>query len=79
MVEVDRPNAIVNVIKKAEDEDDDTIVRCYETDGVATATTISLPLWSRVIDTRFDPCEIKTFRIPADATLPVVETDLIEW
>jgi len=77
-IHLDKQNVIVSVVKKAEDNDD-TIVRCYETDGVATAATIRLPLWERVIEARFAPCEIKTFRVPADPALPVTETDLIEW
>jgi alpha-mannosidase len=74
---VDVPNVVVGVVKQAEDADD-LIVRCYETDRVATLATIRLPVWDRCIVAHFAPCEIKTFRVPRDATLPVMETDLLE-
>jgi len=77
-VHVDKHNVLVSVIKRAEDSDD-TIVRCYETDGAATAATIRLTAWNKVVEARFAPCEIKTFRVPADPALSVVETNLIEW
>jgi alpha-mannosidase len=75
---VDQANVVVSAIKQAEDNDD-TIIRCYETDQVATNATIHLPAWDRVIQASFAPCEIKTFRIPRDAALPVSETNLLEW
>ena len=68
----------MSAIKKAEDNDD-IIVRCYETEKVATTATIRLPLWHRVITAHFAPCEIKTFRVPPDVALPVTETNLLEW
>jgi alpha-mannosidase len=70
-------NIAVSVVKQAEDSDD-LIVRCYETSQLATAAEISLPKWNRVIRAPFGPCEIKTFRVPKNATLPVVETNLLE-
>ena len=75
---VDRDNIIVSVIKKAED-DDSMIIRCYESSGAPTEAAIRLPEWNRVIEARFGPCEIKTFRIPKDGAQPIVETDLLEW
>lgn len=71
-------NIVVSVIKQAEDNDD-LVIRCYETNKVATRALIRLPHWNRVIAAEFSPCEIKTFRIPVDGGLPVVETNLIEW
>jgi len=41
--------------------------------------TICLPRWNRAIQAQFGLCEIKTFRVPRDNTLPVVETNLLEW
>jgi alpha-mannosidase len=70
-------NVAVNVIKQAEDGDD-LIVRAYETAKVATSATIRLPQWNRTISARFGPCEIKTFRVPADESLPITETNLLE-
>ncbi len=75
---VDKENVIVSVVKLAEDNDD-LIVRAYETNRVQTTATITLPKWNRVIEAKFAPCEIKTFRVPADASKPVVETNLLEW
>ena len=34
--------------------------------------------YARTIKARFGPCEIKTFRVPADPAQPVTETNLIE-
>lgn len=70
-------NVVVSVIKQAEDGDD-LIVRAYETAKTATNATIHLPGWNRTITAQFGPCEIKTFRVPADDSQPVVETNLIE-
>jgi alpha-mannosidase len=75
---VDRDNIIITVLKKAEDNDD-VILRCYESAKEATPATIRLPLWQREIKTYFGPCEIKTFRIPQDETKPVVECNFLEW
>jgi alpha-mannosidase len=77
-VSVDQDNVIVSVVKKAEDGND-LILRCYETGKIATHATIRLPHCQRAIEADFGPCEIKTFRVPADAALPVVETNLLEW
>jgi alpha-mannosidase len=74
---VDRDNIIVSALKQAE-EGDDLVIRCYETNKVATRVTIELPKWGRRIAAAFGPCEIKTFRVPRDAALPVVETNLLE-
>lgn len=75
---VDVDNVIVSVIKKAE-ENDDLIIRCYETTNRAAEAKIELPKWNRTILTGFKPCEIKTFRIPKDRNQPVIETNLLEW
>jgi alpha-mannosidase len=75
---VDGDNIVVSAVKQAEDNDD-LIVRCYETDKVLTDATIRLPRWERTIEATFGPCEIKTFRVPRDVTQPVVETNLLEW
>jgi len=75
---VDQDNIIVSVVKKAEDSDD-TVIRCYETNKVATQATIHLPHLGRVIEVHFGPCEIKTLLISKDLTKPVVETNLLEW
>ncbi len=73
----DESNIIVSVIKKAEDSDD-MIIRCYETSGMTTRASITLPKWDRVITADFGPCEIKTFLVPQNYKLPVLETNLLE-
>jgi alpha-mannosidase len=75
---IDRANVVATVLKKAEDNDD-LILRCIETSKEATQATICLPKWNRIIQAEFGPCEIKTFRIPHDRSLPAVETNLLEW
>lgn len=77
-VQVNQPNIVVSVIKKAEDNDD-LIVRCYEAHKLQTDAEITLQAWSRAIKTTFKPCEIKTLRVPKDASKPIVETDMLEW
>jgi alpha-mannosidase len=75
---VDVDNVIVSVIKQAEDNDD-LIVRAYETSNEATSAVIILPKWNRTINTEFKPSEIKTYRIPKDQSKPIVENNLLEW
>ncbi|WP_299088741.1 alpha-mannosidase [uncultured Metabacillus sp.] len=75
---VDVDNVIVSVVKKAEDNDD-LIVRAYKTANDATTAIITLPKWNRQIKAQFHPSEIKTFRIPANESEPVTETNLLEW
>lgn len=75
---VDVDNVIIDVIKKAED-DEDIIVRCHEIHGVKTRVRISLPGIAREIETVFNPSEIKTFKVPRDAEKPVIETNAMEW
>ncbi|HZG87084.1 alpha-mannosidase [Paenibacillus sp.] len=75
---IDKPNVVVGALKKAEDNDD-MILRCYETTKAATDAVIRLPKWNREIQAKFAPCEIKTFRIPKRPEEPVRETNLIEW
>lgn len=76
-IDVSADNVIVSTLKQAEDGDD-LILRAYEATKTATTATITLPKWNRTIEASFAPCEIKTFRVPRDATQPVVETNLIE-
>lgn len=73
------PNSVVlSVIKRAEDNDD-LILRCFETSGRSTDAVIELSNWDRRIHARFGPNEIKTFRVPASPDRAMEETDLIEW
>ncbi|WJH37529.1 glycosyl hydrolase-related protein [Paenibacillus sp. CC-CFT747] len=75
---IDQDNIIMSALKQAEDNDD-LILRCYETSKIATKAVIRLPKWNRTIEADFGPCEIKTFRIPKDLGLTVTETNLLEW
>ncbi len=76
-LQVDRDNVIISVVKQAEDNDD-IVLRAYETDQTSTHAAICLPRIGRTIEADFGPCEIKTFRVPRDNSLPVVETDFLE-
>lgn len=78
LMAVDHQNVVVTVLKKAEDGED-VIVRAYETAGRPTRATIALAAWNREIEAEFGAWEIKTFRVPQDAEMPVRETNLIEW
>lgn len=75
---VDTNNVVISVFKRSEDNDD-LILRCYETAGRATRVTIQLPRWDRTLTIDFSPCEIKTLRVPLDSIKTVNEVNLIEW
>jgi alpha-mannosidase len=75
---IDRENIVASVLKRAEDNDD-LIVRCYETQRIATCATMRMPAWGREFTADFAPCEIKTFRVPRDPNASASETDLLEW
>ena len=72
-------DVVLTVLKGAEDEDGSLVVRAYETSGRAARATIELPLVSRSLTAEFRPHELKTFRVPRDASAPVSETTLLEW
>jgi alpha-mannosidase len=74
---IDAPSVALSALKRAEDGDD-LVVRCVETHGVAAEARIQLAAWDRVIEARFAPLEIKTFRVPRDPSSPVREVDLLE-
>jgi alpha-mannosidase len=76
-MQVTPDDLIVTVFKKAEDSED-LILRCYETAGTNTNGIIDVPDFNRRIEAHFGPCEIKTFRIPKDHSLPVIETNILE-
>ncbi len=62
--------------KKAEDNDD-IILRLFETTGSPQKTELSFPSMKRKIKIKFAPFEIKTFRIDKE-TKQIIETDLLE-
>ncbi|WP_067618989.1 alpha-mannosidase [Alicyclobacillus acidiphilus] len=69
---------MVSVVKRSEDGDA-MIIRCVETSGSPKTATIALSRWNREFDASFGPCEIKTFRIEKDESVPVKETNLLEF
>ncbi|MDM5330535.1 alpha-mannosidase [Neobacillus sp. CF12] len=71
-------HVLISAIKKAEDNED-LIIRAYETNKVAAEVEITLPRFNRSFKASFKPSEIKTYRIPKDSENPVRETNLIEW
>ncbi|MET0934176.1 MAG: glycoside hydrolase family 38 C-terminal domain-containing protein [Mycetocola sp.] len=75
----------VTAVKGSEDAVDsagsgtaDLIVRAVETRGEPAITRIDLPVVGRVLEEAFGPSQVRTFRVPRDPALPVVEVDLIE-
>ena len=78
--------AVAIAVLKAPEEDGadgggatgDLVVRCVETSGAGGPARIDLASWGRIIEARFGPLEIKTFRVPRDPAAAIVELDLIE-
>jgi alpha-mannosidase len=59
---VDVPNVNVTAIKMSENGND-IVVRCVETQSLATLASINLPFAERTWKGNFRPCEIKTLRL----------------
>lgn len=74
-ISVDKGNIIVTVIKEAEDGKG-IVLRAYETSG--SETMVNFKLFDRVWSAIFRPCEIKSFLIPRERSLPVREVNLLE-
>jgi alpha-mannosidase len=70
-------NVTATALKLAEDGKG-YILRCYETAGRSVRTIISLPVFGRRWEASFGACEIKTFMIPANPDMDVIETNLLE-
>lgn len=73
---------MITAVKGSEDERDgraDLIVRAVETVGEPAEVTLELPLIGRTITASFGPSQIRTFRVPTEASEAIVEVDLIEW
>ena len=76
---LDKNNIFAAALKESEDGSA-YILRCHEAHGADTENvSISLPYIDRTWTANFGHYEIKTFRIPKDASLPVEETNLIEF
>jgi alpha-mannosidase len=78
LVSVDAGSVVVGVVKRSEDSDEDVIVRGRETAGMTSEAVIDLPFLGRSLTARFEPHQIRTFRVPRDPACPVAETDLLE-
>jgi alpha-mannosidase len=76
-IKVSKDNIIASVMKISEDSED-YVLRCYETCGRAVSVEIELPLLNRNWKSDFGPCEIKTFKIPAERDKSVYECNLLE-
>lgn len=76
-VSIDHTNIIVSAFKLAEDGTG-YILRCYESAGWNTKTTIRLDILQAIWDVEFTPCEIKTFWISRDGR-EIHEKNLLEW
>ena len=76
-LEVAPEGVLATVVKQAEDADD-TIVRVHEAHGQQTTATLRFPSLGRSFQVPIGASEIRTFRIPRDARMPVVETDILE-
>lgn len=74
---VELRNVVAVALKKAEDSED-LILRLHETARSACEARVAFPRWGRTFQASLGPSEIRTFRIPADAAQPVIETNLIE-
>jgi alpha-mannosidase len=70
-------NITITAIKIAEDNDD-LIVRCYETHSIKTKASLNIIGREDPIEVDFLPCEIKTLRIPSDHISPVKQANLLE-
>lgn len=77
LIQVNRDDVIVSVLKKHEDSKN-LVMRCYETNGEGTGVRISLPPLKKKINARFKPLEIKTFLIPM-ARGRIKELDMLEF
>ncbi len=70
-------NILVNVFKQAEDGQG-WVIRAVEVIGEETNSVITIPILKRTIESDFGPSEIKTFYVPYQQDLPVIETNLLE-
>ena len=75
---VDPPSVVVSGLKGAEAGGGAAVLRLVETAGVATRARVDLGAWGRTFDVDLGPFEVRTYRVPAAAAEPIVETDLLE-
>lgn len=77
-LEVSGDHVLVTAVKASEDDPRATVIRAVEIAGTAGPVDVTAPLLGRDIRLQFAPFEIKTVLVPADPSLPVRETDLLE-
>lgn len=76
-ISVSPGNILVTVFKQAEDGKG-WVIRAFEVIGEETNSVIEIPILKRTIELDFRPSEIKTFYVPLQQDLPVMETNLLE-
>lgn len=77
-VEVSESNVIVTVVKKAEDNED-VVLRCYETAGKETEFILKLPYWDLDSKIKIAPFSLNTFRLKIrTGLLKVAESNAME-
>lgn len=67
----------VCAIKEAEDKDG-VIIRAYETKKQAGEAILKVSFMEREDVLHFEPCEIKTVKIPYDVEKPIIEVNMLE-
>ncbi|MCL2421333.1 MAG: hypothetical protein FWD03_05690, partial [Defluviitaleaceae bacterium] len=77
-VDVDAENVLLASIKEAEDASGDVILRFVEMVGRPCVTKVELYGLKRSFDLEMAAFEIKTLRVPRQAHMDIVETDLLE-
>ena len=76
-VAVEPANIALTVLKPAE-AGAGIVIRAYETAGRRTKARIKLSFCDREVTAVFGPGEIKTFLVPVETDVPIVETNLLE-
>ena len=76
IIEMESESVLVTVVKKSED-DNDIIVRAYETQGKNDNTRLYLPTFNKFFNLHFTPHEINTVRINKN-TWQLCEVNLLE-
>ena len=75
---VDKPQVVISAVKESEDRDG-IIIRAYEAFKQHVDTVIDVGFMNKKINAHFNPCEIKTFKIPYAIDGEITETNLLEW
>ncbi|MFL5717001.1 MAG: alpha-mannosidase [Chloroflexota bacterium] len=74
---IEPENVVIGAVKLAEDSDD-LVIRVVETAGRPSTAQIGLPTLDSTFAFEIGPFQIRTFRVPPDARVEPIETDLIE-